>query len=136
MNRRSFLLEMRKSGQLKGDKPCFVVLKYKDENRNYRGEYILSQRYDNLYLQKINRLFEMLRPKDDFSVSIHSFIGFKIESNNSRNSFILYKENGELLKMDYMVGLKETFSTEENIERIVKVLTEKGLKRIEDDING
>ena len=78
----------------------------------------------------------MLRPKDDFSVSIHSFIGFKIESNNSRNSFILYKENGELLKMDYMVGLKETFSTEENIERIAKVLTEKGLKRIEDDING
>lgn len=136
MNRRSFLLEMRKSGQLKGDKPCFVVLKYKDENRSYRGEYILSQRYDNLYLQKINRLFEMLRPKDDFSVSIHSFIGFKIESNNSRNSFILYKENGELLKMDYMVGLKETFSTEENIERIAKVLTEKGLKRIEDDING
>ena len=87
MNRRSFLLEMRKSGQLKGDKPCFVVLKYKDENRSYRGEYILSQRYDNLYLQKINRLFEMLRPKDDFSVGIHSFIGFKIESNNSRNSF-------------------------------------------------
>ena len=38
--------------------------------------------------------------------------------------------------MDYMVGLKETFSTEENIERIAKVLTEKGLKRIEDDING
>lgn len=136
MNRRSFLLEMRQSGQLKGDKPCFVVLKYSDESRIYRGEYIFSQRNDNLYFQKINRLFEMLRPKDDFTVKVNSFIGFKFEYSSRRNSFILFKENGDILKLDYMVGLKETFSTEENMERIAKVLTEKGLKRIEGDING
>ena len=132
MDRRSFLMEMRRAHQLKGDKPCFVVTKFYDNNRRYKGQYILSLRNDILYFQKISRLFEMLRPSDDFEVNIFSFIGFKVEGLKRRNSLILYKENGDILPIDYMVGLRETFSTEENIERICKVLVEKGLKRIEE----
>ena len=133
MDRKSFLLEMRRQGQLKGDKPCFVMVKYHDDKRRYRGEYILSLRNDTFYLQKINRLFEMLRPNDDFELNINNFIGFKIEALNHRNAFTLYSKEDEIISFEYMVGLKETFSTEENVERIGKVLIEKGLKRIEEE---
>ncbi|MCR5231839.1 MAG: hypothetical protein K6B64_04255 [Acholeplasmatales bacterium] len=132
MNRRSFLLEMRREGQLKGDKPCFVMVKYNDGNRSYRGEYIMSLRNDKFYFQKVNRLFEMLRPKDDFELKVKDFIGFKVKALNHRNAFMLYS-NDDILSFEYMVGLRETFSTEENIERIGKVLVEKGLKRIEEE---
>ena len=132
MDRRSFLMEMRKAHQLKGDKPCFVVIKFSNNGKKYKGEYILSLRDDILYFQKINRLFEILRPVDDFNLNVFDFIGFIIKRLNRRNSLILYKENEDILSIDYMVGLRETFSTEENIERICKVLVEKGLKRIEE----
>ena len=96
MDRRSFLMEMRKAHQLKGDKPCFVVIKFSNNGKKYKGEYILSLRDDILYFQKINRLFEILRPVDDFNLNVFDFIGFKIKRLNRRNSLILYKENHAL----------------------------------------
>ena len=133
MDRKNFLLGMRKDGKLKGDKPCYVMVKYRIENKRYRGEYIMSLRNDKFYFQKVNRLFEMLRPNDDFELNVKDFIGFKIEGLNHRNACILYSKEDEVISFEYMVGLRETFSTEENIERISKVLIEKGLKRIEEE---
>lgn len=132
MDRRNFLLEMRKQGQLKGEKPCFVMVKYYDSKRRFRGEYVLSLRNDTFYFQKVNRLFEMLRPNDDFELNVKDFIGFKIEALNHRNAFMLYSKDEDVISFEYMVGLRETFSTEENIERICKTLIEKGLKKVEE----
>ena len=69
MDRRGFLLEMRKAHQLKGLKPCYVMINLRLD-KPYHGEYIMSIREDKLYFQKINRLFGMLRPDSDFEITI------------------------------------------------------------------
>ena len=44
---------------------------------------------------------------------------------------IVYKDNGDYISMDYMIGTKESFSTEDNIERITKCFLELKLHRTE-----
>ena len=41
------------------------------------------------------------------------------------------KDNGDYISMDYMIGTKESFSTEDNIERITKCFLELKLHRTE-----
>ncbi len=130
MDRRGFLLEMRKAHQLKGLKPCYVMINLRLD-KLYHGEYIMSIREDKLYFQKINRLFGMLRPESDFEITITDYSYFKIEIKKARASLILYKDNGDYISMDYMIGTKESFSTEDNIERITKCFLELKLHRME-----
>ena len=130
MDRKSFLLEMRKAGQLKGQKPCFVMVKYRLD-RFYHGEYIMSIKEDTLYFQKINRLFQMLRPQDDFILKINEYDFYKFETKRARASLILYKSNSDIFTLDYMIGTKETFATEDNMERIAKCFDALGLQRVE-----
>ena len=130
MDRRGFLLEMRKAHQLKGLKPCYVMINLRLD-KHYHGEYIMSIREDKLYFQKINRLFGMLRPDSDFEITITDYSYFKIEMKKARASLILYKDDGDYISMDYMIGTKESFSTEDNIERITKCFLELKLHRME-----
>ena len=130
MDRKSFLLEMRKAGQLKGQKPCFVMVKYRLD-KFYHGEYIMSIKEDVLHFQKINRLFQMLRPQDDFILKINEYDFYKFETKRARASLILYKSNSDIFTLDYMIGTKETFATEDNMERIAKCFDALGLHRME-----
>lgn len=130
MDRKSFLLEMRKAHQLKGQKPCFVMVKYRAD-RFYHGEYIMSIKEDVLHFQKINRLFQMLRPEGDFTIRILDYDYYKFETKRARASLTLYKSNAEVFTVDYMIGTKETFATEDNMERIAKCFLALGLHRME-----
>ena len=130
MDRRGFLLEMRKAHQLKGLKPCYVMINLRLD-KPYHGEYIMSIREDKLYFQKINRFFGMLRPDSDFEITITEYSYFKIEIKKARASLILYKDNGDYIAIDYMIGTKESFSTEDNIERITKCFLELKLHKME-----
>jgi hypothetical protein len=100
-------------------------------DKPYHGEYIMSIREDKLYFQKINRFFGMLRPDSDFEITITEYSYFKIEIKKARASLILYKDNGDYISIDYMIGTKESFSTEDNIERITKCFLELKLHRME-----
>ena len=130
MDRKGFLLEMRKAAQLKGSKPCFVIVRYK-KDKYYHGEYIMSIKENTLYFQKINRLFQMLRPEGDFSLVITEYDFYKFETKRARATMLLYKEDGEIFSTDYMIGTRETFSTEDNMERIAKCFDALGLHRME-----
>lgn len=136
LDRRSILLEMRKSSQLKGVKPCFVLVKYKTEERTYSGEYILSMNKTVLYFQKISKFFSLLHPKDDFQMDITKYCAYKFLHLRGRSNFTLYKEDGETFSIDYMTGTRETFATEDNMVRIAKELKALGLQDMEDDNNG
>ena len=130
MDRKSFLLEMRKAHQLKGQKPCFVMVKYKSD-KFYHGEHIMSIKEDILHFQKINRLFQMLRPDSDFSIKITDYDYYKFETKRAMASLVLYKSNSDTFTIDYMIGTKETFATEDNMERIAKCFDALGLHKME-----
>lgn len=135
MDRKGFLLEMRKAGQLKGLKPCYVVVKYRAD-KFYHGEYIMSIKDKILYFQKVNRLFGMLRPESDFTLTITEYDFYKFETKKARATLTLYKKDGEIFSIDYMIGTRETFATEDNMERIAKIFDELNLHRMEEIKNG
>lgn len=130
MDRRSFLLEMRKAHQLKGLKPCYVIVKYKGD-KYYHGEYIMSIEENTLFFQKINRIFQILRPEGDFSLNIKDYDFYKLDTKRVRATLSLFKKSGEVFSIDYMIGTRESFSTEDNMERITKCFDSLGLHRME-----
>ena len=130
MDRKAFLLEMRKAHQLKGLKPCFVMVKYKSD-KLYHGEYIMSIKENTLCFQKINKFFAMLRPEADFELIATEYDFYKFETKRARATLTLYKKDGEYFSLDYMIGTKETFATEDNMERIAKCFDALGLHKME-----
>lgn len=127
---------MRKSGQLKGVKPCFVIIKHRMDNKSYSGEYILSIKESTLYFQKISRIFHLLHPNADFKVDAKDFVAYKFNHLSGRSSFTLFMQDGETLKVDYLNQTRESFQTVDNMERIAKELKALGLQDMEELKNG
>ena len=136
MDRRSILLEMRKSGQLKGVKPCFVMVKHKMNNQAYSGEYILSIKDQTIFFQKISKIFHLLHPSDDFSINVKDYVAYKFLHQVGKSSFTLFQKDGKTIKVDYMTGTREAFSTMDNMERIAKELKALGLQDMEEIEDG
>ncbi|MGM9969924.1 MAG: hypothetical protein ACI35S_05965 [Anaeroplasma sp.] len=134
MSRRELLLDLRQKGKLKGLKPCFVLFRHnlgKIYNEG-RGEFIMSYRNDILYFQRISSFFKRLLPKQDFTINVRRFVEYKIFRKSYMASMYLYDKDGYYLEFHYQVGTKETFSTEENIVRIIDELKKIGIKELED----
>lgn len=132
MSRRELLLEMRTTGKLKGQRPCFVSLKYNTGNiyNEGSGSFIMSLRDTTLHFQKIGTFFMRLKPNGDFSINTERFKEYALIEKKLMNTLYLYDKEGNFLEVFYNKGTEETFSTEENIKKIISILTEKGLKKI------
>lgn len=135
MDRRNYLLNMRKAGLLKGQKPCFVTLKQNIGKIYNEGtaDFIMSFRDNVLYFQRLSFLFKSLKPKLDFNVHTDRFIEYKFIKKNFANILYLYDKDGNFLEIFYQKGTLETASTEDNIQRIVDELIKNGLSMAKDE---
>ena len=130
MDRKAILLNLRQNGKLKGLKPCFVNLR-NNIGKIYNGgsgTYIMTLRDNTLYFQKLTFLFHRLAPKEDFSVNAKRFIEYRIDRKTGYALLNFYDKDGRFLPIFFQTGTKATFSTEENISRIIKELKSFGLK--------
>lgn len=131
MDRRALLLELRTSGKLKGMKPCFVTLG-QNIGKVYTGgtsDFIMSYKNKLLHFQKLSFFFHVLKPKDDFSVDMTKFTEYHFEDKGRfMKSLFLYTKDGRFLQINYQANMPHTFSTEENIARIIEDLKGLGMK--------
>ena len=131
MNRKDFLLGLRQEGKLKGKKPCFVTLKLNRGKIYNEGtaNFVMSYKDGIFYFQRLS-FFGNLKPKLDFQVNAKRFNKYAVLTKSFMKTIILYDKAGFFLDIHFQTGTKETFSTEDNIFRIIKHLEEKGLKQI------
>ena len=135
MDRRAYLLNMRKAGLLKGQKPCFITLR-QNLGKIYNSgsaDFIMSYRNGVLYFQILSLFLRNLKPKLDFEVHTGRFTEYKFVNKNFMNTLYLYDADGNYLEIHYQKGNIETASTEDNIQRIIDILKENGLKLAEDE---
>lgn len=135
MDRRAYLMNMRKAGLLKGQKPCFISLRTNLGKIYNEGsaDFIMSYRNGILYFQRLSLIFRSLKPKLDFEVHAGRFVEYKFVKKNFINTLYLYDKDGCYIEIHYQKGNLETASTEDNIQRIVDLLKENGLRLAEDD---
>ena len=138
MDRQAYLMDMRTQGKLKGMKPCFVFLK-NNIGRIYnegQSDFILSSKGGKLYFQKISAILHVLKPKSDFELPISRFQTYSFERKSYAAKLTLFDKHGFFIEIWYQTGLKETYSTEVNIARIIKELEEDyGIKKDDGVIN-
>ncbi len=135
MARKPYLMNMRKAGLLKGPKPCFVSLRQNLGKIYNEGsaDFIMSYRNGILYFQRLSLIFRSLKPKLDFEVHAGRFTEYKFIKKNFMNILYLYDKDGNYLEIHYQKGNLETASTEDNIQRIIDLLKEDGLRLAEDE---
>lgn len=138
MDRKRILLDLRNEGKLKGLKPCFVNLN-NNNGKIYNGgggTFIMTLRDNTLYFQKLSFFIHRLLPGDDFSVNVKRFTEYKINKKSALSVLYFYDKDGRYLPIMYQIGTPDTFSTEENISRIIKKLEEKYGLKMEDNNYG
>lgn len=132
MQRKEIIMQIRNDGKLKGLKPCFVYLKQnmgKIYNEGH-SDFVMSLKGDILYFQKLSFFFHNLKPRYDFELNINRFVSYSIIENRLHNCLYLYDKQGNYMEVCYNKGIPDTAPTEININRIIKVLEEKGIKQI------
>lgn len=124
MDRHQYLMDMRQEGKLKGLKPSFVFLKNNLGKIYNEGmaDFILSFKNGILYFQRMSAIFHTLKPKYDFELNAKRFKTYKFERRNYSGCLTLYDKSGYYIEIWFQVGTKETYSTEVNIDRIIKEL--------------
>ena len=89
-----------------------------------------------LYFQKLSFFIHRLVPSEDFSVNAKRFYEYKIDKRTGFSTWYLYDKEGRYLPVMYQTGTSETFSTEDNIGRMIKELGEKFGLKVEDGSYG
>ena len=132
MQRREIIMALRNEGKLKGLKPCYIYLKqnlgkiYNDG----QSDFVMSLKGDILYFQKLTIILHRLKPKYDFELNLKRFVTYSIVEHRLSNCLYLYDKQGYFIEICYHKGIPDTAPTEININRIIKVLEEKGIKKI------
>lgn len=123
MEKRELLLALRREGKLKGHKPCFVYLKPNLGKIYNEGsaKFIMSLKDDKLYFQRLT-LFNGLRESDDFSLNCKRFKEYNLIDKTISMTLILYDINGLFIEINYKARRKDSFTTEDNIVRILDEL--------------
>lgn len=132
MNRRELIKNLRTSGKLKASKPAVVFLKAnygKIYNGGYSNFIMTIKNSDVLYFQKLS-LFNTLKPKGDFSIELKDFVSYCLKEDTMANVLFLYNKDKNFIGICYHKGIPDTYQTEENINRMIKIFDEKGLKKI------
>ncbi len=138
MDRKGILLNLRNEGKLKGLKPSFVTLRT-NAGKLYSGgsgTFIMTIRDNMLHFQKLSFLFHRLVPADDYSVNAKRFTEYKVIKKTGITLLYLYDVEGRYLPIFYQTGTSQTFSTEENIDKIIKELENNYGLRMEVEENG
>lgn len=138
MDRKRILLDLRNEGKLKGLKPCFVSIKI-NNGKIYNGgggTFIMTLKDGTFYFQKLSFFIHRLIPNEDFSVNAKRFYEYKLEKRTGFSIWYLYDKDGRYLPVIYQTGTPETFSTEDNVSRMIKELGEKYGLKLEDGSYG
>ena len=124
MQRKELVNTFRSQGKIKGGKPCVIYLKNnigKIYNEGY-GDFILSQKNNDLFFQKIGGFFvKKLVPKDDFKINISNLSEYALEQRVLENILCLYTKDKCFIEIHYNKGIPDTYQTEDNICRIIKI---------------
>lgn len=132
MQRRRIVMELRTGGKLKGGKPCMVYLK-NNLGKIYNGgqaDFVMTLKNDTLNFQRITFILKRLKPADDFSVNLKTIKEYALFNRTLYNVLCLYDINNRFIEINYNKGIPDTYPTEDNISRIIKVLEEKGIREI------
>ena len=135
MDRKGILLNLRNQGKLKGLKPCFVTLR-NNVGKIYNGgscTFIMTIRDNTLHFQKLSFFLHKLIPSDDFSCNAKRFIEYKKIEKTGISVFYFYDDEGRYIPIFMQTGTKDTFSSEDNMRRIIKELEEKYGLRMENN---
>ncbi len=133
MQRRRIIMELRNSGKLKGVKPCMIYLKNnmgKIYNEGH-ADFVMSIKDNTLYFQKLSSFLRQLKPKEDFSLDLRRFKEYAFFQHSFYNVLCLYDKDKRYIEINYNKGIADTFPTEDNVNRIIKVLEEKGIREID-----
>lgn len=132
MQRRRILMELRGAGKIKGVKPCIVFLKRNMGKMYNQGtaDFVMSVNKYSLHFQKLSLFLRRLQPKDDFSIDLRIIKCYSFMVHSYNNTLTLYDANNRFLEINYHKGIADTFTTEDNINRIIKSLEEMGVKEI------
>ncbi len=135
MDRKAILLKLRQEGKLKGLKPCFVSLRQSKGGiyNGASGTFIMSIRDNFLYFQKLSPFLHRLQPREDFKINFLRFKEYYIEKKTVYKILNLYSEGGSYLDILYQFGTRDTFASEDNLARILKILNENNVKEIFDN---
>jgi len=140
MQRRRIIMELRNTGKLKGVKPCIVYLK-RNMGKIYnegQADFVMSMNKTMLHFQKLSLFLRRLQPKEDFSIDLRIMEAYAFTVRSFNNTLTLFDRNKRFIEIHYHKGIADTFTTEDNIDRIIKVLEEMGIKQInfEKDVMG
>ncbi len=133
MQRKAIVMNVRTSGLLKGVKPCVIFLKNNIGKIYNEGQsdFILTIK-NNRYLnfQKLSFFLHRLKPKEDFTLDLNNFKEYSFVKHMYHNTLCIYDYKKRFIEIHYHKGIEDTFPTEDNMSRIIKILEEKGIKEI------
>ena len=123
MEKKELLLALRREGKLKGHKPCFVYLKHNLGKIYNEGnaKFIMSLKDDKLYFQRLT-FFNNIKEEDDFTLNVKRFKEYNLIDKTISMTLILYDINGLFIEINYKARRKDSFTTEDNIVRILDEL--------------
>lgn len=136
MQRRRIVMDLRTSGLLKGVKPCVIYLKNnlgKIYNEG-QADFVLTIKNNRfLNFQKLSFFLHRLKPKDDFTLDLNNFKEYSFFQHMYYNTLCIYDNHKRFIEIHYNKGVSDTYPTEDNMSRIIKILEEKGIKEIKLD---
>ncbi|MDE6241029.1 MAG: hypothetical protein K2M08_01260 [Anaeroplasmataceae bacterium] len=133
MNRKQIIMQYRTSRLLKGHRPGIIYLKQNKGKIYTQGtaDFIMTIGKENLYFQRLSMFTKRLLPEKDFSLHLN-----RIKSYNMRlvnpvvKCLTLYTFEKYYLEIFFYIKTADTYETETNIEGIIKMLEERGVKEM------
>lgn len=124
MDRKELIQTMREECTLKGKMPAVVFLKLNDGHIYNEGkaDFVMSFRDDFIHFQFVSSILHRLKPRYDFQVNARRFIGYRHVTKVVTKELVLYEANGHYLPILYYFGAGDTYTTEDNIKRLIKIL--------------
>ncbi|MDE7095560.1 MAG: hypothetical protein K2O23_03645 [Anaeroplasmataceae bacterium] len=133
MNRKQIVLQYRTQRLIKGHRPCVIYLKQNNGKIYTKGtaDFIMSIGKENLYFQRLSLFTKRLLPEKDFFVSLARIKSYNMRQTNPVvKCLTLYTFEKYFLEIFFYIKTADTYETETNIEEIVKMLEERGVKEL------
>ena len=131
MIRKEIIMDMRVNRLLKGKKPCFISMK-KNNGEIYTGgqsDFIMSITDKYIHFQKLSFFLRKYQPKHDLKIERKMIKTYSLfEINVALSSLVLYTTDRKYVQIFFNKGISDTVETVENIDGIIKLLIEQGVK--------
>ena len=131
MLHKEVVMEMRVNRLLKGKKPCYIYLK-KNNGEIYKGgqsDFIMTITDKYLHFQRISMFLKKPLPAHDFKVARDTIKTYSLfDLNIALSSLVLYTTDRKFIQIFFNKGIPDTVETVENIDSIINILVEQGVK--------